>query len=90
MQDQQARKQYTLGEITLDELKKIEALLQNSVKIGSRVGMNAILNIFTQNSPDIPDNSVTSWDEYKVLLMSTAIYDDTQITTEVLMQKTLF
>ena len=54
-----ARKQYTLGEITLDELKKNEASLQNSGKIGSRVYMNAILNIFTQNSPDIPDNSVT-------------------------------
>ena len=85
-----ARKQYTLGEITLDELKNIEAALQNSGEIGSRVYMNGILNIYTQNSPDIPDNSVTSWDEYKVLLMSTAIYDDTQITTEVLMQRDSF
>ena len=85
-----ARKQYTLGNITLDDLKKFEVALQNSGDLGNKAYMKGILNIYTQNSSDIPNNSVTNWDEYKVLLKSTAIYDDTRVTTEVLMQRDSF
>lgn len=83
------RKQYTLGEITLDELKNIERALQNNGD-NNRVTMRGILHMYDQNSSDIPNNSVTDWDEYKVLLISTVIYYDTQVITEVLMQRDSF
>jgi hypothetical protein len=50
--------------------------------------MNGSLSSYTESSTNKPsNNSVGSWDEYKVLLVSTTQYDDIEVTTEVLMQR---
>ncbi|RNC85716.1 MAG: DUF4900 domain-containing protein [Balneola sp.] len=67
-------------ELELDVLQS--KLLQNK--------MSGSLKSYTQSSSDKPSNSVGSWDEYKVLLMSTSTYDNIEVTTEVLMQRDSF
>lgn len=88
------RKWYAYGKIPLYMLNNYERrLLRKYYKLywgSNKVFMDGKLDVYTQNSSDIPENSVTIWDEYRVLLKSTAIYDDTQVTTEVLMQRDSF
>lgn len=51
-------------------------------------GFSGKLKTYTSSSTDIPaDNSVGTWNEYKVLLVSTSTYDNIEVTTEVLMQR---
>lgn len=87
-----ARKDFTRGDITWTELKEIEESLQaqieNSESYSSGIEMTGELTSYTESSTNKPsNNSVGSWDEYKVLLVSTTQYDDIEVTTEVLMQR---
>ncbi|MGB0346729.1 MAG: DUF4900 domain-containing protein [Balneolaceae bacterium] len=87
-----ARKDFTRGDITRTELKEIEESLQaqieNSESYSSGIEMTGELTSYTESSTNKPsNNSVGSWDEYKVLLVSTTQYDDIEVTTEVLMQR---
>lgn len=87
-----ARKDFTRGDITMDELKEIEenlqAQIENSESYSSGIEMTGELTSYTESSTNKPsNNSVGSWDEYKVLLVSTTQYDDIEVTTEVLMQR---
>lgn len=87
-----ARKDFTRGDITRTELKEIEESLQaqieNSESYSSGIEMSGELTSYTESSTNKPsNNSVGSWDEYKVLLVSTTQYDDIEVTTEVLMQR---
>ena len=51
-------------------------------------GLSGTLKSYTSSSSYIPpDNNVGTWDEYKLLLISTSTYDDIEVTTEVLMQR---
>ncbi len=53
--------------------------------------VSGALKSYTQSSSNKPaNNSVGTWDEYKVLLVSTSSYDGVEITTEVLMQRDSF
>lgn len=76
--------------------------LENVVDVGSMGGIvedvqgNTTGNIdirgdltsYTMSSSNIPsDNSVGTWDQYKVLLISTSSYEGIEVTTEVLMQR---
>ncbi len=92
-----ARKLLALGELSLDEVVSIEneleeelaALLENPQSgYSPGVEVTGKLSSYTQTSQNKPsNNSVGTWDEYKVLLLSTSTYDDIQVTTEVLMQR---
>lgn len=65
-------------ELEPDELS--EVLLQK--------GLSGTLKSYTSSSSYIPpDNNVGTWDEYKLLLISTSSYDNIEVTTEVLMQR---
>lgn len=78
--------------------------LENIVNIGSMGGIveddqdntgtieiNGELTTYTMSSSNIPaDNSVGTWDQYKVLLVSTSTYEGLEVTTEVLMQRDSF
>lgn len=67
----------------LDEDEIEAGLLQN--------GLAGALKSYTSASSNKPaNNSVGTWDEYKVLLVSTSTYDNIEITTEVLMQRDSF
>ena len=90
-----ARKQFTLGEISRSELQGVEnnlkEILEQSETYTSGIEMTGQLNSYTQSSTDKPaNNSVGTWDEYKVLLVSSTQYDDIEVTTEVLMQRDSF
>ena len=55
------------------------------------LNMSGSLTSYTMNSNNIPaDNSVASWDQYKVLLVSVSEFDGIEVTTEVLMQRDSF
>lgn len=90
-------KQLTLGQISLDQAEDLEEdLLDQLEDLEGGLG-SAFLNVegnlqsFTQSSQNLPqNNSVGSWDEYKVLLLSTSTYEDIEVSTEVLMQRDSF
>lgn len=49
------------------------------------------LRSYISSSPNKPaNNSVGTWNEYKLLLVSTSTYDNIEVTTEVLMQRDSF
>ncbi len=51
-------------------------------------GLSGTLKSYTSSSSYIPpNNNVGTWDEYKLLLISTSTYDNIEVTTEVLMQR---
>lgn len=91
------RKRLILGEISLDELVEIEDELQEELEDaleidpnlgGAFTNVRGSLSSYSQSSTNIPsNNSVGSWDEYKLLLVSSSEYDDIRVTTEVLMQR---
>ncbi len=65
-------------ELEPDELQA--KLIQN--------GLSGTLKSYTSSSSYIPpNNNVGTWDEYKLLLISTSTYDNIEVTTEVLMQR---
>ncbi|MBO6792465.1 MAG: DUF4900 domain-containing protein [Balneolaceae bacterium] len=88
------RKKLSLGLLNLDQVLAIEEELEDQLEentgIQLPVNLNGTLTSYTQNSQDMPNNSVGSWDEYKVLLVSSSTYDDVEVTTEVLMQRDSF
>lgn len=88
------RKKLALGQITVDQLGEMEATnRQQMIDAGGGsygITMGGQLSSYTQSSQNKPSNSVGSWDEYKVLLVSSSTYDDIQVTTEVLMQRDSF
>ncbi|GAB5408499.1 MAG: hypothetical protein BalsKO_08640 [Balneolaceae bacterium] len=54
-------------------------------------GLAGSLKSYNSSTPNKPaNNSVGTWDEYKLLLVSTSTYDDIEVTTEVLMQRDSF
>lgn len=53
-------------------------------------GLNGVLKSFGMATPNKPTNSVGSWDEYKLLLVSTSTFEGIEVTTEVLMQRDSF
>lgn len=61
-------------------------------KSGSTLqGVTGTLTSYTSTSQNIPtDNSVTQWDQYKLLLVSNSEYKGTTVSTEVLMQRDSF
>jgi len=86
------RKQLALGDINVDQLDEIEEdiedLIEGSSSYASGIEMTGSLASYTSASQNTPsNNSVGTWDEYKVLLVSSSTYDDIQVTTEVLMQR---
>lgn len=99
-----ARKSLALGNMNIDEVLQIEEQLQNEAEdalnnrnedyehlIGNLENISASLKSYTQHSTNIPEgNSVGTWDEYKLLLISTSRYEDIEVTTEVLMQRDSF
>ena len=90
------RKLLALGLIDLEELEILEEVnlsnLLEDIQLGSHpLDMNGALTSYTMASENIPENnSVGTWDEYKVLLVSKTNYDDIEVTTEVLMQRDSF
>lgn len=56
----------------------------------NHLGAEVNLAVYTQNTPDKPDNNITGWDEFTLLLYSEAIYDDMLATTEVFLRKDSF
>lgn len=89
----EGRKKLSLGLLGLDEVLEIEEQLEdqlNQTGITLPINLAGSLNSYTQDSQNKPNNSVGSWDEYKVLLVSSSTYDDIEVTTEVLMQRDSF
>ncbi len=89
------RKKMALGQLSLEQLQDIEEGLADQL-VNSQSGARGFeisgqLTSYTESSLNKPaNNSVTSWDEYKVLLVSTSTYDDIEVRTEVLMQRDSF
>lgn len=75
---------------TIDET--IEDLTDTEVNnLLTNNGLSGKLKSYTMATPNKPaDNSVGSWDEYKVLLLSSSTSDNIEVTTEVLMQRDSF
>ncbi|MFV1884474.1 MAG: DUF4900 domain-containing protein [Balneola sp.] len=77
------------GERPSNQQQEIEA--DQLLAAMDQAGISGSLKSYTQSSTNIPvNNSVGTWDEYKVLLVSTSTYDGIEITTEVLMQRDSF
>lgn len=74
------------------EEEQQEALENDEIEAELRAnGLSGSLKSYTSATPNKPaNNSVGSWDEYKVLLVSTSTYDNIEVTTEVLMQRDSF
>lgn len=83
----EARKNYMFGDVSLNYLENTERKLQEDEYITNNVVISGTLDSYDSTKVNIPDNSVEYWDEYKLLLISTATYDDTKVRTEVLMQR---
>lgn len=89
----EGRKMLSLGLLGLDEVFEIEQQLEdqlNQTGITLPVNLDGSLSSYTQSSQNKPNNSVGTWDEYKVLLVSSSTYDNIEVTTEVLMQRDSF
>ncbi len=86
------RKRLALGEISVSELEDIEEAIYDQMEdTPFGIDIDGSLSSYTESSTNKPaNNSVGSWDEYKVLLVSTTQYDDIEVTTEVLMQRDSF
>tara|TARA_R110000868_G_scaffold304437_10_gene565155 strand:- start:28264 stop:29745 length:1482 start_codon:yes stop_codon:yes gene_type:complete len=69
-----------------------EVLDEDEIEAGLLAnGLSGTLKSFISSTPNKPaNNSVGTWDEYKVLLVSTSTYDNIEVTTEVLMQRDSF
>ncbi|MEQ9308784.1 MAG: DUF4900 domain-containing protein [Balneolaceae bacterium] len=71
----------TPTELEPDEI--VEGLLAN--------GLSGSLKSYSSATPNKPaNNNVGTWDEYKLLLVSSSTYDNIEVTTEVLMQRDSF
>lgn len=90
------RKRMALGQLSLEQLQEIEEELVDQIEDNQSgyafgIDIEGSLQTYTQTSQNMPsNNSVGTWDEYKVLLVSTSTYDDIEVTTEVLMQRDSF
>ncbi len=69
-----------------------EELDEDEIEAGLLLsGLSGTLKSYTSSSNNKPaNNSVGTWDEYKLLLVSTSTYDNIEVTTEVLMQRDSF
>lgn len=82
-------KKLQLGQtVESTQTQELEADVLNAML--DQDNLSGSLKSYTQSSTNKPANSVGSWDEYKVLLMSTSTYDNIEVTTEVLMQRDSF
>ena len=81
-----------LGGTLSQSQETIEDLDEDEVKeLLSKNGLAGKLKSYTSVSSNKPaNNSVGTWDEYKVLLVSNSKSDNIEVTTEVLMQRDSF
>lgn len=84
------------GSIDLENVVNIGSMggvVQDDITGGvtGTVDISGDLTSYIMSSSNIPsDNSVGTWDQYKVLLISTSTYEGLEVTTEVLMQRDSF